>query len=902
MNNRGSEWRQWDLHFHTPASYDYKDKSVSPQDIIDGLHNNGISLVAITDHYVIDALLIKELQTLGKAKGITVLPGIEFCSELGGSQSVHFIGIFHENADIESIWTKIQGQCSLTQLDIKQKGGYENVCCPFVNTCNLLLELGAIITIHAGSKSNTIESIKNNLLVKQELKNDLLSRFRPLLDVGKPADADMYRKYVFPDIKFSLPIILCSDNHNIRDYQLKERMWVKAMPTFEGLKQLLYEPEGRVRIQSTRPEQKDVSRIIDHIVLHSADNTFEDGKKIYLNPNLNSVIGGKSSGKSLLLYQIAKAIKNDEIPAMHAKLNLSKYDGVTGFDVVWADGAVDNESSLSNRNITYIPQLFINSLADSGNRNSLNDFILNLLQQNDGFKSFYDQTIKQISDISNDISIKLSNALEKRKEALRYSADMKSIGTEEQIRNTLQQLSKQHDELTKKSSMNEDEQKQFIALNERLKSLNEEKQRIQKTLGLIENLKQFVANNVYSLIGYTTPEGNVVGTLDQQLAYYEAIPADINSVCNAFKTRAHEEVQKFNNELDNLKYPEKVEPVEKQISEVKTLLVPLNKKLVDQKEMARIAAEIQNKNKSLSQLIELKKKLTVAIEQYKGFKLDLAERLRQRFNLYNSIVNRINSSYADIGADVHLSSSLVASRSALTFYDVVNKHREPGSSRFYQIFPDAASDSVVYSLIPDLVANIISVKDGMLRIKDADKEIQFYLNKDANIETVLNSLINDCFSISFDVRYKHDNLYQMSPGKKGTVLLILYLEISKSDDPILIDQPEDNLDNRTIYGQLCKMIAAKKSQRQIIIVTHNANLVVGTDSENIIVASQQGQKDSAASGHKFEYVNGPIELSFIDDRAKTEMYKYGIREHVCDILEGGIEAFEHREKKYGFKR
>ena len=142
----------------------------------------------------------------------------------------------------------------------------------------------------------------------------------------------------------------------------------------------------------------------------------------------------------------------------------------------------------------------------------------------------------------------------------------------------------------------------------------------------------------------------------------------------------------------------------------------------------------------------------------------------------------------------------------------------------------------------------------------------------------------------------------MSPGKKGTVLLILFLQISTSDYPILIDQPEDNLDNRTIYQLLCTMIKRKKSERQIIIVTHNANLVVGTDSENVIVANQQGQIDNASKSYRFEYVNGPIEMSFIDTDIKNELYSRGIREHVCDILEGGEEAFETRERKYGFKR
>lgn len=191
--NRGSEWRVWDLHFHTPASYDYKDKSITNEDLILGLAKAGVSVVAITDHHVIDVSRIHELQEIGKKHGIYVLPGIEFCSELGGSESIHFIGIFSENADLNSIWTKIQGTCSLTNADIEAKG-YERVCCEFVKTSNLILSLGGLITVHAGNKSNSLECIKNSLLVKQELKQDILSKFRPMLEIGKPEDAEGYKK------------------------------------------------------------------------------------------------------------------------------------------------------------------------------------------------------------------------------------------------------------------------------------------------------------------------------------------------------------------------------------------------------------------------------------------------------------------------------------------------------------------------------------------------------------------------------------------------------------------------------------------------------------------------------------------------------------------------------------
>jgi len=88
--------------------------------------------------------------------------------------------------------------------------------------------------------------------------------------------------------------------------------------------------------------------------------------------------------------------------------------------------------------------------------------------------------------------------------------------------------------------------------------------------------------------------------------------------------------------------------------------------------------------------------------------------------------------------------------------------------------------------------------------------------------------------------------------------------------------------------------------RQIILVTHNANLVVSTDSENIIVANQSGQqvgKDKRES--VFEYVSGALEFSFVKPDENGILYQYGIREHVCDILEGGEDAFLKREQKYG---
>ena len=141
---------------------------------------------------------------------------------------------------------------------------------------------------------------------------------------------------------------------------------------------------------------------------------------------------------------------------------------------------------------------------------------------------------------------------------------------------------------------------------------------------------------------------------------------------------------------------------------------------------------------------------------------------------------------------------------------------------------------------------------------------------------------------------------EMSPGKQAFVILKLLLEFSTKECPILIDQPEDSLDNRAIYNELVQYIRTKKKQRQIILVTHNPNVVVSADAENVIVANQNGKNSKNKDNLKFQYINGALENTKPKNQDLIVLNSQGIREHVCEILEGGREAFEKREKKYGF--
>lgn len=143
-------------------------------------------------------------------------------------------------------------------------------------------------------------------------------------------------------------------------------------------------------------------------------------------------------------------------------------------------------------------------------------------------------------------------------------------------------------------------------------------------------------------------------------------------------------------------------------------------------------------------------------------------------------------------------------------------------------------------------------------------------------------------SLSAQPRLDNKDLRFLSPGEKGIVLLLLYLEAEEGDNrPLIIDQPDDNLDNLSVYPNLIEYFRNRKQTRQIIIITHNPNLVVTTDSEQVVVASFDG-----THAPKIAYRSGALE----DTNPAGPVL--GIREEVCRILEGGTKAFQLREARY----
>ncbi len=145
----------------------------------------------------------------------------------------------------------------------------------------------------------------------------------------------------------------------------------------------------------------------------------------------------------------------------------------------------------------------------------------------------------------------------------------------------------------------------------------------------------------------------------------------------------------------------------------------------------------------------------------------------------------------------------------------------------------------------------------------------------------------DHIDIRYSIEYDGVDVAQLSPGTRGIVLLLLYLSVDQTDDrPLVIDQPEENLDPKSIFDELVQRFRSSRVRRQVVIVTHNANLVVNTDAEQVIVASAGPHR--AGQLPQMSYLSGGLE-------------NLRIRHEASEILEGGEQAFKERARRLRVK-
>lgn len=303
-----------------------------------------------------------------------------------------------------------------------------------------------------------------------------------------------------------------------------------------------------------------------------------------------------------------------------------------------------------------------------------------------------------------------------------------------------------------------------------------------------------------------------------------------------------------------------------------------------------IAIEGQKESPNLGTIAELEARisridndlpgeLTKAYEERKALCLALFESKRKIKTFYEGLKTKVESRLEAVSNGdfkVSIDASFVQSpKFGEDFFSHLNQNVTgpfrgvaEGGRAFQQKQSgvDWNSFESIFAFVEDIIA---SMKTGEIRRQAKDLK-KFY--------DFLYSL--EYFEARYELRLGGKDLNQLSPGEKGLLLLVFYLHLDTDNSPLIIDQPEDNLDNDSIFVVLAKCIRDAKKTRQVILVTHNPNLAVGADAEQIVYV-----RLDKVNGYKFSYECGAIEHPNTNG-------------HIVKVLEGSRPAFVQRRLKY----
>lgn len=956
--NKGSQWCLWDLHFHSPSSYDYGDKSVSNERIIDVLRENGMSVVAITDHHFIDVERIRELQRLGLPHGITILPGIEFLSDARGKEPVHFIGLFSEKADIEFIWPQIQNRTEISK--IRGDGKRENeVYCDLFETAKIIKELGGLISIHAGEKSGSVENITHALPHAAAQKRDI-AEIVDIYEIGKVSDQDGYQRFVFPNIGRTIPMVLCSDNHNINKYHRKSKLWIKGAPNFSGLLHALNEPDERFFIGDepaaisrvrTNPTKYIRSLKIFNSGDHDPEHVWFHNVEIPLNSELVTIIGNKGSGKSALsdiLALCTDAENGDDYLFLHKtkfkKKGLAdRFSAAVQFETgSWTDFRQLDCSVLvgEQAKIRYLPQSYFEKVCNEigkveAFRNEIEKVVFQYVPVDKrlGKANFAELVRHKQSSIVEKISVltrelaeinnRIINLEDKSHPDFKKSLNGKLKLKEAEL---LAHLASKPPEKKDPGAMSNDpsvaarklELDNWIKRREQIEiEMAEVDAKIVETSIKLDSLEKFrdeIFSSITQLLQFIELKREQAKNLGFEIDQLVSLKYDFSNVDAAIQQKAQEKgVLVKQNLVDlysgDLEYDKLATLALKQIRCNREVAKLQGQFSGEQKEYQSYLEDVRNWENQKRQiegdaltadsllffrqeLSYVEEKLPIELAHLRSTRLQLSKEIFAKKtevrSFYDDIKIEIDKCFNEVEVPGLAIASTLASESDLA-ENLLKFIQQNKSGSFYG--PDGRTILLVEIIAPtdwNDVESVSSMLDKVIHylehdMREAAKESsRTYIS---NLVKQRAEFYNFLFSLGYvqphyELQQGGKSLEQLSPGEKGALLLIFYLLLDKEDIPLVIDQPEDNLDNYSVAKILVPFIKKAKRKRQIVIVTHNPNLAVVADSEQIIKVNLEKDK-----GNQFNCMAGGIEDDYINSA-------------LVEVLEGTMPAFSTRRDKY----
>jgi ABC-type lipoprotein export system ATPase subunit len=1006
---RGSEWHKWDLHVHTPDSLVHHYPSTDAwESFIAGLEAlpPEFAVIGINDYIFIDGYRkVLDYKARGRLANIrTFLPVVElrlsmFGGTAGALQRANYHVIFSDELHPDVIqeqflntlssgyalspdhkgktWSGVVSRSSLTDLGnliidsvpVDKRGqfgaplieGFNNLCLDIEKIATALRSpyfAHKYFTAVGKTEWANIKWNEQSIGEKKTLINEADFVF---ISADGP-DSCIKARDSLKAAGVNHRLLDCSDAHALAAYKTKDRLgkcytWIKASPSFAGLRQLRHHIDGRLHLgedcpflQHVRNNSTQYMKTLHFKRVNTANEKqrWFDGD-VQLNPGLVAIIGNKGSGKSALADILAhvgrsKAYAHYSFLStskfLHPRLNLGQlFEGtITWESMLTSVRRFDEKPSGAEPELVkYIPQNYLESICTE------------LKTESD---TAFDKELREV--IFSHVSSADKLQRQSLSELLTYLAESKM----DQI----------HQLTTRLSALN----LQIVGLNERATA--EHRHSIEASLKLLKDQLDAHQRAEPALVAAPTQDASVqsqsltIGSEIQNLAS-EATRLDADIARNELvRTQSamivasgdrllgrlanlERHIQSFHNDSTE---DSKVVGVDSHI----IFTYDVDSRLIDDAKSAARARDDSARNQLdvgvAGSAMQLRKSISDQLTT-KRQQLDEPSRKHQEYlhahalwvkqrdkiiggkDIAGSIVatelslkaldeipqqiGTITATRNDVALEIFaLRSQLLADYQRLyaPVQDFIDNHpisREHGGLKLVaSMAVDGFAEGLLGFIHQGKRGSFSGEVEGRNRIRDlvlsADlsssagahnflEEIDRLLHNDVSQNPprvvpiggqlrqykTANQVYDYVYGLSyirprFELRWNDKQLDQLSPGERGALLLLFYLLIDKRSIPLIIDQPEENLDNRTVATLLVPAIKHARKRRQIVIVTHNPNLAVYCDADQVIYASID-----KTDGNAVTYTSGPVEDKSIAQR-------------IVDVLEGTKPAFDFRDATY----